>query len=69
MVDFLYHLLGVCGEHNHPHLINMGFLAATIYTAIQYDTNTGMSARINMGFLAATIYTAIRVYQKYYSYE
>ena len=35
MVDFLYHLLGVCGEHNHPHLINMGFLAATIYTAIR----------------------------------
>ena len=35
MVEFLYHLLGVCGEHNHPHLINVGFLAAGMYFVIK----------------------------------
>ena len=35
MVEFLYHLLGVCGEHNHPHLINVGFLAAGMYLIIK----------------------------------
>ena len=35
MVEFLYHLLGVCGEHNHPHLINVGFLAAGMYLVIK----------------------------------
>jgi len=30
MTDFLYHFLGICGEHNHPHLLNMGFLLAAI---------------------------------------
>ena len=31
MTEVLYHLLGICGEHNHPHLINMGFLATALY--------------------------------------
>ena len=35
MAEFLYHLLGVCGEHNHPHLINVGFLAAGMYLVIK----------------------------------
>ncbi len=35
MTDFLYHFLGICGEHNHPHLINMGFLAAGVYAVVK----------------------------------
>ena len=35
MIDFLYHVLGICGEHNHPHLINMGFLAAAAYAIVK----------------------------------
>ena len=35
LTDFLYHFLGICGEHNHPHLINMGFLAAGIYAVVK----------------------------------
>ena len=35
MIDFLYHLLGLCGEHTHPHLINVGFLAAGMYLIIK----------------------------------
>ena len=33
--EFLHHALGVCGEHNHPHLINLGFLAAGVYAIIK----------------------------------
>ena len=43
MVEFLYHLLGVCGEHNHPHLINVGFILAGLYATFKifqrYITN------------------------------
>ncbi len=35
MIDFLYHFLGICGEHNHPHLINMGFIVAGVYAAFK----------------------------------
>jgi hypothetical protein len=35
MMDFLYHALGICGEHNHPHLINLGFLAAGVYVVFK----------------------------------
>ena len=31
ITEFFYHILGVCGEHTHPHLINVGFLVAGIY--------------------------------------
>lgn len=27
MTEFLYHALGICGEHSHPHLLNVGYLA------------------------------------------
>ena len=39
MTEVLYHLLGICGEHNHPHLINMGFLAAAIYATYKIVKN------------------------------
>jgi hypothetical protein len=39
MVEFLYHLLGICGEHNHPHLINMGFLVAALYVTYKIIKN------------------------------
>ena len=35
MIDFLYHFLGICGEYTHPHLINVGFLAAGMYLVIK----------------------------------
>ena len=35
LTEFLYHFLGICGEHNHPHLINMGFLAAGVYAVVK----------------------------------
>ena len=33
--EFLYHILGICGEYTHPHLINVGFLAAGMYLVIK----------------------------------
>ena len=35
MAEFLYHLLGICGEHNHPHLINVGFILAGLYATFK----------------------------------
>ena len=35
ITEFLYHILGVCGEHPHPHLVNVGFLAAGMYFVIK----------------------------------
>jgi len=35
VTEFLYHVLGICGEHNHPHLINMGFLLAAVYGTVK----------------------------------
>ena len=31
ILDFLYHALGICGEHHHPNLINIGFISAGVY--------------------------------------
>jgi hypothetical protein len=42
MIEFLYHALGICGEHNHPHLINLGFLAAGVYALFKISTNYGI---------------------------
>ena len=25
MKEFIYHALGICGEHSHPHLLNIGY--------------------------------------------
>ena len=44
MIEFLYHALGICGEHNHPHLINLGFLAAGIYLIIKTNKSYGILA-------------------------
>ena len=33
--EFLYQILGICGEYTHPHLINVGFLAAGMYFVIK----------------------------------
>tara|TARA_B100001564_G_C20600361_1_gene652418 strand:- start:620 stop:763 length:144 start_codon:yes stop_codon:yes gene_type:complete len=35
ITEFLYHILGVCGEHTHPHLINVGFIAVGIYAVVK----------------------------------
>ena len=31
MTEFLYHALGMCGEHSHPNLINLGYIALFMY--------------------------------------
>ena len=31
MTEFLYHALGMCGEHSHPHLLNLGYIALFLY--------------------------------------
>ena len=39
LTEFLYHALGICGEHNHPHLINMGFFLAAVYAVVKIYQN------------------------------
>ena len=31
MTEFLYHALGICGEHWHPNLINLSLIAMLVY--------------------------------------
>ena len=31
ITEFLYHALGLCGEHSHPHLLNVGYIALFLY--------------------------------------
>ena len=33
MKEFLYHALGVCGEHSHPHLLHVTAIVAVIVLA------------------------------------
>ena len=49
ITEFLYHILGVCGEHNHPHLINLGFLVAGVYTIIKINKSYGILASKSKG--------------------
>ena len=49
VTEFLYHVLGVCGEHNHPHLINLGFLVAGVYTIIKINKRYGILASKSKG--------------------
>ena len=49
VTEFLYHVLGVCGEHNHPHLINLGFLVAGVYTIIKINKSYGILASKSKG--------------------
>ena len=30
MKEFLYHALGICGEHWHPNLLNITLIVATV---------------------------------------
>jgi|TARA_R100000322_G_C5397528_1_gene180400 hypothetical protein len=32
MKEFIYHALGICGEHSHPHLLNMALILMAMYT-------------------------------------
>ena len=48
MIDFLYHALGICGEHNHPHLINVGFIAAGVYAIVKLYQKSEIT-KINNG--------------------
>jgi hypothetical protein len=31
MTDYLYHALGICGEHSHPHLLNVSLIGMVVY--------------------------------------
>jgi len=31
MKDFIYHALGVCGEHWHPNLLNLSLIALVLF--------------------------------------
>jgi hypothetical protein len=42
MKEFLYHALGLCGEHNHPHLINLGFVVAGTYIVFKIVNSYGI---------------------------
>ena len=33
MKEFLYHALGLCGEHSHPHLLHVTAIAVGIVAA------------------------------------
>ena len=33
MKEFLYHALGVCGEHSHPHLLHVTAIVAVAIVA------------------------------------
>jgi hypothetical protein len=30
MKEFIYHALGICGEHSHPNLINITFIILSL---------------------------------------
>ena len=34
MKEFLYHALGICGEHSHPHLLHVTAIVAVTAVAI-----------------------------------
>ena len=36
MNEFLYHALGLCGEHSHPNLINLSIIALFVIGIIGY---------------------------------
>jgi hypothetical protein len=44
MSEFLYHALGICGEHSHPNLINLSLIALVGFVSVkvirkQFKTN------------------------------
>jgi hypothetical protein len=49
MKEFLYHALGICGEHSHPNLINLGFIIAGIYVTFKILNNYGILASKSKG--------------------
>ena len=36
MKEFLYHALGLCGEHSHPHLLHVTAIVAVGIVAASY---------------------------------
>jgi hypothetical protein len=35
MQEFLYHALGICGEHWHPNLINLSAIGLVVFYAVK----------------------------------
>ena len=36
LTEFIYHATGLCGEHSHPHLLNLGLLTLVVYAVYKY---------------------------------
>ena len=36
MKEFIYHALGICGEHSHPNLLNITLLVLAMYSAYKF---------------------------------
>jgi len=49
MMEFLYHALGICGEHNHPHLINLSLVVAGTYITFKIVNRYGILASKSKG--------------------
>jgi len=37
MEEFIYHALGICGEHSHPHLLNMLYISLIVFILCRYS--------------------------------
>jgi hypothetical protein len=36
MKEFIYHALGICGEHSHPNLLNITLLFLAMYSVYKF---------------------------------
>jgi hypothetical protein len=39
MKDFIYHALGICGEHYHPNLLNLSLISLIIFSITKLIIN------------------------------
>jgi len=44
MKEFLYHILGICGENDHPHLINLSLVVVGTYITFKIMNSYGILA-------------------------
>jgi len=49
MIEFLYHVLGICGEHNHPHLINLSLVVVGTCITFKIINSYGILASKSKG--------------------
>ena len=44
MKEFIYHALGICGEHSHPHLLNIGYITLAMFVL---NSIVNLKSRLN----------------------